>query len=80
MTVRIAGAAATPSDDEDPIVTLESVPFYQNWYGRMEARIVSVNVFIAWENFAIRRNLQNYPGRMLPITRAVYGIRWTMWN
>lgn len=80
MTVRIAGAAATPSDDEDPIVTLESVPFYQNWYGRMEARIVSVNVFIAWENFAIRRNLQNYPGRVLPITRAVYGIRWTMWN
>ena len=43
-------------------------------------RIVSVRVFIRWENFTVRRNLQDYPGRLLPPTRTVYGVRWILWN
>ena len=70
------------ADEEGNVVgpELAGVPFYQNWYVRMQIRIVSVRVFIGWENFAVRRNLQNYPDRLLPITRAVYGLRWTLWN
>jgi hypothetical protein len=82
MTVRILDPdAGTPDEgEENPEITLASVPFYQNWYARMEVRIVTVRIFIGWENFTIRRNLQDFPGRLLPITRAVYGLRWTMWN
>jgi hypothetical protein len=61
-------------------VPLESVPFYQNWYARMQVRIVTVQIFIAWDNFSRRPELQHYPGRVLPITRTMYGIRWTMFN
>jgi hypothetical protein len=59
---------------------LASVPFYQSWYGSLEVRIVTVRAFVRWENFTIRRNLQDFPDRLLPQTRAEYGIRWTMWN
>jgi len=69
-------------DDDGHLVgpKLAAVPFYQNWYARIQLRIVSMRIFIAWENFSVRRNLQNYPDRLLPMTRAVYGIRWTLWN
>jgi hypothetical protein len=81
MMVRLlAEGSALPGNEDGADITLASVPFYQNWYVRMEARIVTVRLFIGWENFTIRRNLQDFPGQRLPITRAVYGIRWTMWN
>jgi len=69
-------------DDEAEVVgpELASVPFYQNWYARLQMRIVTVRIFIGWENFAIRRDLQNFPDRLLPATRATYGLRWTLWN
>ncbi len=60
--------------------SLATVPFYQDWYGLLQIRVVTVRVFIAWDNFALRQNLQDIPGRVLPATRAVYGVRWTMWN
>jgi hypothetical protein len=56
------------------------VPFYQSWYARLQLRIVTVRIFMGWDNFTIRRDLQAFPDRLLPITRAFYGIRWTMWN
>jgi hypothetical protein len=82
MTVRLLAPTSGQAVDAEgaPDIALASVPFYQNWYARMEARIVTVRLFIGWENFTIRRDLQDFPGRLLPITRAVYGIRWTMWN
>lgn len=80
MTVRTLAEGSAQPGDPDEDLTLASVPFYQNWYARMEARIVTVRIFIGWENFAIRRNLQDVPGQLLPQTRAVYGLRWTMWN
>ena len=81
MTVRmLAPTSGLPGEGEQPEIVLDSVPFYQNWYLRMEARIVTLRLFVAWENIARRPNLQDLPGRLLPVTRAVYGIRWTMWN
>jgi hypothetical protein len=80
MTVR--QAVGDGADEQGNVVgpELATVPFYQNWYVRMQARIVTVRIFVGWENFAVRRDLQNYPGRLLPMTRAVYGLRWTLWN
>src|SRR5690606_12994605 len=57
-----------------------TVPFFKSWYGRVQVRIVTVRIFVAWENLAVRRNLQAYPGRILPALRTSYGIRWNMWN
>jgi hypothetical protein len=79
MTVR--EVLSTSEDEEGTLVTeLASVPFAQSWYGRIQARIVTVLIFVGWENFTIRRNLQDFPDRLLPQTRAVYGLQWTMWN
>ena len=59
---------------------LETVPFYQLWYARIQARILTVRLFLGWENFALRRNLQTFPGRVLPGTRTFFGLRWDMWS
>lgn len=67
-------------EGEEGAMIYGTVPFYQSWYTRLQLRIVTVRIFLGWDNFAIRRDLQNFPGRLLPITRAFYGIRWTMWN
>jgi len=80
MTVRQVVGELT--DDQGNVLgpELAEVPFYQSWYGRLQLRIVTVRVFVGWDNFTIRRNLQDFPGRFLPITRAFYGVRWTMWS
>ena len=67
-------------DPAAPPGTLVEVPFFQSWYGRIQIRIVTMRIFIDWENLSVRRNLQDFPDRVLPHTRAVYGIRWTLWN
>ncbi len=64
------------ADDEG----LSRVPFSQSWYARVQVRVVSVRVFVHWENFTFRDDNQDLPGRVLPQTRAMYGIRWTLWN
>jgi hypothetical protein len=82
MTVRQVLTPGEPGTGDTPPVEpeLASVPFYQNWYTRLQMRIVSVRIFLAWENFTLRPDLQDFPDRLLPRTRAVYGLRWTMWN
>ena len=57
-----------------------TVPFYQSWYALIQVRVLELRVFIAWENFTVRRNNRDFPGRNLPIFRAHYGIRWYLWN
>ncbi len=59
---------------------LQTVPFYQSWYGRIQVRVVTIRIFLTWENFTLRRNLQNFPGRKLPFARSSFGLRWDMWN
>jgi hypothetical protein len=56
------------------------VPFYQSWFVRLQIRVVTVRAFVMWENLTIRQRNQDFPGRVLPSTRSIYGIRWTLWN
>ena len=60
--------------------SLQSVPFQQSWFGRLQVRVSSIRLFLRWDNFTLREANQDYPGRLLPQTRAMYGIRWTLWN
>ena len=59
---------------------LQTVPFYQSWYGRIQVRVVTIRLFLGWENFTLRRDLQNFPGRKLPFARSFFGLRWDMWS
>lgn len=65
-------------DQVDP--TLAVVPVNQSYYLRVQARIVSAVLFVRWDNFTVRDTNQDLPGRVLPATRAMYGVKWTLWN
>ncbi len=78
MTVPLL-AAEQPSDPEAPRA-LAAVPFYQSWYGYLQIRVVTVRVFIRWQNFTLRDANQDFPDRVLPRSRTLYGVRWTLWN
>jgi hypothetical protein len=56
------------------------VPFRQSWFARVQVRVISVRLFIDWENVSAREMNQDFPGRILPRMRVAYGIRWTLWN
>lgn len=56
------------------------VPFYQSWYLRVQMRFLSVNIFVDVDNLVLRDYNQDVPGRLLPGTRGIYGVRWTLWN
>lgn len=73
------GAAVDPAS-EDPVGIPSVVPFYQDWYFRLQLRVLNLNIFATVENITFRRNNQDVPGRLLPITRGFYGVRWTFWN
>lgn len=73
------GAAVDP-DSEDHAGIPSVVPFYQDWYFRLQLRVLNLNIFATVENVTFRRNNQDVPGRLLPITRGFYGVRWTFWN
>jgi hypothetical protein len=79
LGVRGRDPMLVPSSDEGT-PTLARVPFYQSWYTDVQVRVLTVHLFIRWENFTLRQNLQDYPGRVLPYTRSVYGVKWVMWN
>ncbi|NNF26731.1 MAG: hypothetical protein HKN73_05910 [Gemmatimonadetes bacterium] len=77
MTVPLAfDAVATPTGTPE----LAVVPFYQNWFFRLQMRIVSVNIFATIENLTLRSLNQDVPGSLLPRTRSLYGVRWPLWN
>lgn len=64
----------------DPPAVPSVVPFYQDWYFRLQIRVLDLHIFATVENVTFRRNNQDVPGRLLPITRGFYGVRWTFWN
>ncbi|MSR35202.1 MAG: hypothetical protein EXR95_00970 [Gemmatimonadetes bacterium] len=66
----------TVGQPPEPVVQ----PFYQSWHALVQVRVVALRVFVAWENFSVRRNNQDFPGRVLPIFRSHYGVRWMLWN
>ncbi len=74
------GLPATDPATEDPPGVPSSVPFFQDWYLRLQLRVLDLNIFATVENVSFRRNNQDVPGRLLPITRGFYGVRWTFWN
>ncbi len=80
MSVRQLQDVVTDSATGRTTFSLATVPFYQDWYGMLQIRVVTVRIFLAWDNIGLRPRLQDIPGRVLPLTRAVYGVRWTMWN
>ena len=68
-------------EDEGEVRLVPSlVPFYQNWYFRLQIRVLSLNIFATVENLSVRSNNQDVPGVLLPRTRSMYGVRWTFWN
>lgn len=66
--------------EEFPVRTLSRVPWGQSWYFRLQIRVLTMRVFVNWENITVERQLQDYPDRLLPAMRALYGIRWTLRN
>ena len=71
---------ASPDGGAPLALATDGVPFYQSWYMRLQIRVVTVRIFITWENLQPRNVNQDFPGRLLPASRALYGIRWTLWN
>ena len=69
-----------PADGEEDERTPSMVPFYQNWYFRLQMRFLTLNIFATVENVSYRDNNQDVPGVLLPVTRGMYGVRWTFWN
>jgi len=43
-------------------------------------RIVTVNIFIRWENMRGKSDNIDFPNRTQPRIRTLYGIRWVMNN
>jgi hypothetical protein len=56
------------------------VPFYQSWNADIQIRVVTVRLFIRWDNLSLRENNLDIPGYLLPRTRAMYGVRWILRN
>jgi hypothetical protein len=56
------------------------VPFYQSWNLHLQIRVQTVRIFYRLENAFLHRNNQDFPERILPTTRSMYGVRWTLWN
>ena len=69
-----------PATEDDPVGIPSVVPFYQDWYLRLQMRVLDLIIFGTVENVTYRKNNQDVPGRLLPITRGFYGVRWTFWN
>ncbi|TVP54413.1 MAG: hypothetical protein EA351_13335, partial [Gemmatimonadales bacterium] len=80
LDVGARGRDLMPLPFAGPDGGLETAPSSLSWFGRLQFRVVTVRVFAHWENFTVRRDLADFPNRTLPPTRAVYGIRWVMWN
>jgi hypothetical protein len=72
-------ALPVEGDPTSPPV-LQEVPFGQSWHAFLQLRIVTVRIFIRFENLTVRENNQDIPGRVLPEARVLYGVRWTLWN
>ena len=84
------GGLGLTSRDPMPIGILESgvdpavpdlmvVPLSEEWYTHIQVRIVTLNVFIRWENIRGSDNV-DFPNRQQPRFRTLYGVRWVMSN
>ena len=65
----------------DPAVPdLIVVRHSEEWYVHIQVRIVTLNIFVRWENVRRKSDNIDFPGRQQSQTRTLYGVRWTMNN
>ena len=65
----------------DPTVPdLVVVALSEEWYTHIQVRIVTLNLFIRWENIRGKSDNVDFPDRQQPRFRTIYGIRWVMNN
>ena len=63
----------------DPTVpALIVVPRSEEWYFHIQVRIVTLNLFIRWENMLGKSDNLDFPNREQPRIRTLYGVRWVM--
>lgn len=67
-------------EGEGDAASLVEVPFHQSWDLWLQVRVLTVRIFIRTENIGLRPENRDFPERLLPQTRSIYGIRWTLWN
>lgn len=72
----VAGATT----GSEAISGLQESGHYLSWYAWLEIRVQTVRVFLRWENVTNKDENVDFPGTRLPGTRAMYGVRWTLWN
>ena len=91
QNLEVWGALGLTRRDPMPIGILESggdpsvpdlavVPLSEDWYTNIQVRIVTLSLFIRWENIRGKADNQDFPNRALPRYRAIYGVRWVMNN
>ena len=80
MTGRDSMLLPILSVDGDPTSELARAPLFEYWFAFVQVRIVTVNVFIRWENLTGKRDNFDFPDRLQPRFRTLYGVRWTMNN
>ena len=56
------------------------MPRSEEWYVHIQVRIVTLNIFVRWENVRRKSDNIDFPDRQQPQTRTLYGVRWTMNN
>ena len=65
----------------DPTVPdLAMVPVSEEWYTYIQVRIVTLNLFVRWENMRGKNDNFDFPSRAQPRIRTIYGVSWTMNN
>ena len=74
MSIGVLAAGGNPT-----VPDLIEVPLSEEWYFNIQVRIVTLNLFIRWENVRRKINI-DFPNRTQPQVRTLYGIRWTMNN
>ncbi len=76
----IGARGRDPMQIPSPATGADTAPFQQSWFARIQIRVSSVRLFILVDNLTARTENQDYPGRVQPRIRSMYGIRWTLWN
>jgi len=68
------------SVEGDPTSGFARAPIFQYWFAFVQVRIVTVSLFVRWENLTGKPDNFEYPDRIQPRFRTLYGVRWTMNN
>jgi hypothetical protein len=78
---RLAGSfrGRTPVPGENGTTMVELAPYTMLDFA-LQLRILDVRAFFLWENILNELEAQAVPGRLLPSTRTLYGIRWFFRN